>query len=294
MNITHKLELADGFSKSEEVVANFFLENKENALKLSTHEIANETFTSPSTIVRLCKKLGLSGYNEFKEKFLNELKYIEQHFEDIDPNIPFSEIDSNIIIANKLGKLYKETIDDTIHLLSNERLQIASYFINKATKVNIYAISNTLQITHDFKHKMLRINKDVEIMSVPDEQTLVALNSTPAHCGILISYSGESQEVLRIAKILKSKKTPTIAITTIGDNTLSTLCDCVINITSREKLYSKIATFSSNISIEFILDILYSCVFKFNYKKNLDYKTSNSKFIDVRRSSLPIIDENLE
>lgn len=292
MIITNKLEQSEGFSASEKIVASYFLKHKYNAIKLSTHEIADKTYTSPSTVVRLCQKLGLSGYNEFKEIYLKELKYIHQHFTNIDPNIPFFKSDDNITIANKLGSLYKETINDTLSLLSNESIEKAVKFLNNSSKINIYAISNTLQITHDFKHKMLRINKDVEIMSVPEEQIMVALNSTPNQCAILISYSGESSEVINIAKILKSKKTPTIAITTIGENSLSKLCDCVLNITSREKLYSKIATFSSNISIEFLLDTLYSCLFRLDYDENFKYKTDNSKFVDCRFSSLQQIKED--
>ena len=138
---------------------------------------------------------------------------------------------------------------------------------------------------------MLRINRHVEIMNLPGEQVVVAANSTPDHCAIIISYSGESSEVLEVARILKEKKTPMIVLTSIGENDLTTFAECVFSITTREKLYSKIATYSSNNSIHLILDILYSCLFKMNYNYNLEHKTNSSKHVDKRFSTNKLIKE---
>lgn len=53
-------------------------------------------------------------------------------------------------------------------------------------------------MAYNFKYKILRINRQVEIENLPGEQIVVASNSTPLNCAILISYSGESSEVLKI------------------------------------------------------------------------------------------------
>jgi len=119
----------------------------------------------------------------------------------------------------------------------------------------------------------------------------VASNSSPANCAILISYSGESKEVLKIAEILKSKNTQMIVLTSIGENSLTAFADCIFSISTREKLYSKISTYSSNNSIHLILDILYSCVFKMNYDYNLKYKANISKSIDERFSTGNLMNE---
>jgi len=138
---------------------------------------------------------------------------------------------------------------------------------------------------------MLRINKYVDIMNVPEEQPFVASNSTPQHVAILISYSGETEGVLKIANILKRNRTPLISLTSIGENSLRKLSDCALSISTREKLYSKIATYSTNNSIHLILDILYSCLFKMDYDRNLEYKTNVSKNVDERVSSSTLLKE---
>lgn len=291
MIISNKLESMDSFSKSEEILAKYILNEKENIEKLSTKDLANATYTSPSTVIRLSQKLGFSGWNEFKEKYLEELHYLNNHFSNIDPNFPFEPNDTLMNIASKVGHLACETIEDTLSLLKTDNLKKAVDLLNKAKIINVYGISNSLLMAYDFKHKMLRINRHVEIMNLPEEQAFVASNSSRNHCAILISYSGESKEVLKIAELLRRNETPIIALTSIGENSLRSFSNCTLSITSREKLYSKIATYSTNNSIHLILDILYSCLFKMNYNDNLEYKTNISRNIEERSSTSYLLKE---
>lgn len=291
MIISNKLETMDSLSKSEELLAKYILKERENIQHLSTKDLAQATFTSPSTVVRLSQKLGFSGWNELKEKYLEEIHYLNQHFSNIDPNFPFEPQDSLMSIASKIGHLATETVEDTLALLKNEELRKATELLAKADIINIYGISNSLLMAYDFKHKMLRINRHVELMNVPEEQIFVANNSTPKNTAILISYSGESNEVIKIAKVLKDRKTPIISLTSLSENSLKNFSDCTLYISTREKMYSKIGFYSTNNSIHLILDILYSCIFKMKYHENLEYKTRIAKETEERVVSSIVLEE---
>lgn len=99
----------------------------------------------------------------------------------------------------------------------------------------------------------------------------------------MISYSGESTTVINHAKLLKEKKIPIIAITSLGDNHLKEYADIILHITTREKQYSKIGNFSSEYSIQYLLDLLYTGFFALNYDQNLDNKIQLSKTIEKCR-----------
>ena len=99
---------------------------------------------------------------------------------------------------------------------------------------------------------------------------------------MIISYSGETNELIKIAKILKEKKTPIIVLTSIGDNRLSHYASYILNIGSREKIFTKIAPFASQTSIEYILNVIFSCLFKKDYQTNIQNKISYDKENDVR------------
>ena len=78
MLITEKLRLKDILSKTEEELADFFLREGENLANYSSRSLAEATYTSPATIVRMCKRLGFSGFDDFKEQFLAELQYLDR------------------------------------------------------------------------------------------------------------------------------------------------------------------------------------------------------------------------
>lgn len=84
-----QLEFELDFSHSEKQIARYILDNGEDVLSMSVKELANKTYTSPATIVRLCRKIGLEGYNDFKIKYSAELQYDKRNQKRIDVNFPF-------------------------------------------------------------------------------------------------------------------------------------------------------------------------------------------------------------
>lgn len=90
---------------------------------------------------------------------------------------------------------------------------------------------------------------------------------------------------MNITEILHKKGVPIIAITSIGENTLTTYANYKLRIATREKLYSKIANFTINNSICYLLDILYSCYFSLSYQKNLSYKVKVGDLVESNRHS---------
>lgn len=60
MLIRERLETTK-FSNSEKTIVDFILEQKEKIKPMTTKEIANATFTSPSTLIRIAKKCALKA-----------------------------------------------------------------------------------------------------------------------------------------------------------------------------------------------------------------------------------------
>lgn len=291
MLIKERLERCD-FSNSERVIIDFILENGMKIRDLTTKDIANATYTSPSTLIRIAHKMKFNGWNELKEAYLKEVEYLETHFCDIDANYPFKNNDTIMSIASKLATLKEESISDTLSLVTHDDLQKAVQIIRKTSSIYLFAVSNNGLITQEFAHNMSRIQKKVTICNLQGELVYSAVNADPNSCAIIVSYSGETPIFKNVILALKGNHIPIIGITNIGDNTVSRNADVVLRICTREKLYSKIATFSTDISFEYILDLLYSCVFALNYDTNIERKTTVSKIIEQGRfSTLDILKE---
>jgi len=280
------------FSASEQFVVEFILSKQELIKNYSTTAIASETYTSPSILIRISKKLGFHGYNEFKEAFLNEVEYLKTNFQDLDANTPFTHTDSIMNIASKISQIKKESINDTLSLIHHDELQKTIRLIQKANTVKIFTVSNLCFQAEEFTFKLRHIGKKTETYSFSNTMYQEAKMSTPQDCAICLSYSGESGELIKVAEILKSTNVPIIAITSIGENRLTELSDVTLRITTRERSYSKIAGFSSLESISLLLDIIYSCYFKIDYERNYKYKIQISKETELRDIQNKIIQED--
>lgn len=292
MSIMTQLEFELDFSNSEKQLARYILNHGEDVLNFSIKELAKQTYTSPATIVRLCHKLGLEGYGDFKIKYSAELQFDKKTKHRIDVNFPFIKKDSPVEIANKLASLQQETISDTLKLIDFKELDKAVKAIDNANHIYIFGSGNSLLAGLSFQHKMMRIGRLVELKILTGEQVFMSYAVKSDDIAIIVSYSGETQDIVNVAKLLKRKKTTILGITSIGDNQLSKYCNYILNTCSREKIFSKIAPFSSKASIEYIFDILFSCIFKLKYDDNINEKISLDKQYDDRHPyQSPINDE---
>lgn len=287
--IIHQIEQTH-FSDSEALIIQFILNKGMDIKNMTTKEIAEATFTSPSLLIRIAKKMGYDGWNQFKKAFLEELEYMYAS-QDIDASIPFLISDDISVISNNIFKLHEETIEDTKNLMKHDDLMNALKLLRDAKYIDIYTRPNKEHLAQSFAQKMYSIQERIDTVMISGNDLVQASMSGPEHCAIIISYSGETTHIIHLAKKLKSKHTPIIAITSISKSTLVKLSDVSLRISSREMLNTKIGDFASTESITCILDILYSCYFSLNYKENLNYKLSIAGEIDDQYSEYEYIDE---
>lgn len=276
---------------SEQAIAEYIMDHKYELKNISTRDIAKATFTSSSSVVRFSQKMQYQGFEDLKEDYHSELVYLDGHFQNINPNIPFLETHNTMQIANIMTSLMEETAQDTFSLVALETLEEVASILDKADTIFIYATENNLFLAQSFKYKMLRIQKRVVLEEFYGNQVYSTYVMGKKDCGIVISYSGEGR-ILESARRLQEMQVPCIAITSIGDNSLKRLATHPLSISSREKLHSKIASFTTEYSISLLLNILYSCVFSKQYADNSILKVERTKEIESARiSNSPILSE---
>ncbi|QZT30475.1 SIS domain-containing protein [Streptococcus suis] len=174
-------------------------------------------------------------------------------------------------------------VDDTSSLLEVRDLNHAIRLLQPAQTIHIFAASNNLLNAQEFAHNMSRIQKDVRVHQLQGEIHFNAYLAQENSCAIIISYSGGTKSLIRVANILRSKKIPIIALTSLGDNPISQLADVTLRLATKERLYSKIGTYSTDTSITYLLDVLYSCIFAKDYQDNLTLRQVSSQFIESER-----------
>lgn len=283
---------SEHFSDAEQTLVDYMTENPQLLENMTTTALAQITHANPTSLIRVAKKLGFKGWTDLKDAYLKEWHYLNSNYNSIDANLPFEKQDNLLSIANKLATLEHNTIQDTLSLLDYQNLMQAQEKLLKAKEIKIFGSHTNAMISQDFVTKMRRINRNVSIASTYHYIDYEAYHSTEDTCAIVISYTGENDIMLKCIDMLRERGSSIISLTSIGDNTISNLSDVTLHITTREKLYSKIANFTSNTSIIYLLNLLYAMVFTHDYDVNLEHIIEVGQIFDSRRISSDIMREN--
>lgn len=283
------LKRQENFTLIDKRIANFFLKDDKNWQQLSIRSLAKLLFVSPSTITRFCQKGGFSGFVSFKETLEKENKMRLEQLGKINPNLPFEFGDNKESIAKKLQKLEIEAIKETSSLLNFSDLDTITKLVNTYETICVYTLGD-LGPLESFKNKFSKIGKCIIIENMPlSAYNYVRFNSK-RWLFILISYSGETPDTIKIGQELRKNHGKMIAITSVGKNTLSELSDINLNLATGEKLKNNFGNFSTSISEMYLLDLIYSYCFtdKFieNYKRKIEVANEYEKF---RKSNNPLI-----
>lgn len=280
-------KLSDGtmFSSTENEVALYIQNHRHTVCKMSIHELAKETYSSTSTILRLCKKLGFEGFSDFKIALNSELSKTENKATIDNLDFPFQQDDTYENIVDNIFKLYTTSITEAIENFDLENMRIITKHLYDASIIDIYGQGSSRASADEFKEKMQRLGKTICIEAGYTEQIHQAINSDHTHYAIVISHSGNNLENLKIINILKKKQIPMLGITNNKDTYLARAAQDNIytEVSEARSLISKIETFGSNVAVQFILDCLYSFLFHLNYRDNLLHTKSNE---DELRKSL--------
>ena len=193
-------------------------------------------------------------------------------------------------MAGKLSALYSETVQDTLALLSSKELEAAVKLLDKAQNIYIASGGVYSDLASAFRENMSKIGKTV-IISPSNGVYYEACYRNADSCFILISYSGETPRIVSAAKRLSRKNVPTISITSFGSNTLASVCSCCLHISTRQKLISNLGNFSINLSVLYLLDVLYAGCFRLHYRENEAMKLRFTRETEHRVSDNPILRE---
>lgn len=274
MNIIKELKNASNFSYVEQTIANYILEHREEVLCMSVQDLAKETHTSASGVIRLCKKLNFNGYARFKIELSAQLQKNTENESMVNANFPFQSGDSFKEISKKLYKLSLMTLQETYARMQTEDYKKSVQYMMKADKLAVLGIGDCYIRAMEFQNKLLKIGKTAIVPPISFSDFEVSFTLESKDCAIIISYSGETQHIIKCAKILFDNHVPIIGITRDKHSPLAKYCNIVLECSDFESQRMKFSTFASQEGIQFILNNLYAYYFVQNFQKNADQVTN--------------------
>lgn len=262
MNIINKMDNKNEFSYSEQVIIDYILENKDEISKLTIHELALRTHTSNPAIIRLCKKLGVDGFRDFKIIFSRDLEKFRKERTNVDVNYPFKKDESISEVANNISIVTKSAVDLCYENLNEEVIKTVGKLLVKSKNIYLFAIGDSYVRALSFKNKLVKLKKIVLDGTSANLSAIYASCCDEKDCAIFISYSSMNKEFLYMQHILKMNHTLIVTVTANKDSELAKNSDYLLTFPDLENPFDSISTFYSQIAIEYLLNILYSVVYQ--------------------------------
>ncbi|AZO93803.1 MurR/RpiR family transcriptional regulator [Halocella sp. SP3-1] len=268
-------------TRAEKKVAEYILENQTKIADLSVQELATEAATSPASVVRFCKKINFSGYQDFKIALIKDLRDPTNQ-QKIKVYDDISVGDSVEVIMKKLSHDNIKVIKDTIYLLDIKAIKKAVKAIEQAERICIFGIGASGLVARDLQYKLMRVKKTVIYYADTHAQLASAANIEKGDLAVAISYSGETTEIYKALKTAKKSEATCISITKYGENSLKKISDIALQVAGSEKNL-RLGAITSRIAQLTAVDILFVAYAKNNFSSISDYlKTTRESVVEFK------------
>ena len=272
MNLFINLKENKDLSKNERILANYILKHPEDVLKMSSKDLGKVCFVSTATVYRLCDKLGLSGFSDLKIKITSSLDDYRKSNENFNFDFPVNQFQTHYEIIQKIKEDYEQTLNLTANLFSLDQLRLIASAMKKAQIIDVYTSAGNINFALNFQFQMQEIGKQVNVPIDEYQQRLTAASSNENHLAIIITFGGRGILSDILPRILHKVKTPIVLISSYDYTFKDFDSDYQLYISPYENHYKKISSFSTRLSILYILDVLYTCYFKLDYQENIEKK----------------------
>lgn len=258
MRLLKALRENERFSSTEQNIVQYMLVHPAEIAEMTTRELAEKTFTSPAAVFRLCQKLGLKGYNEFKIKFASEVNRVSPSHERI-LRRPITDKDQPADIIRKMAELEVEAIEETKNEMNVKQISQIADWLDEAQLVDIYAYDQNYQLAEMAVYNLLQVKCNAVAHNALNSQLSAALNSDSTHVAILISRSGVNQRLLRTARILRERHVRSILFSCDRTTPLSKFCDEFLYVANTID-YLDCGGSIFSVGMRYYMDVLFGCL----------------------------------
>lgn len=241
-------------TKAERKVADYILNNVEEIVYLSITELAEKSGVGETTVIRFCKHIGLSGFQEFK---LNIAREVVNPEESIHENISFD--DSIEVLVQKITKENQLALTNTAKILKTKELKKAVEAIVNARKIEFFGVGASGYTALDAKYKFMRLGLNIDANLDAHIQAISAVNLNHEDVAVGISFSGSTKDTVATCNLAKKSGATVICITNYARSPITSEADIVL-LTSAKETPLRSGALTSKIAQLHIMDILYTAV----------------------------------
>lgn len=250
--------------KSERIVADYLMgESRDDVLELSIVELAAKMNVSEATVVRVCKRIGLSGYTELRLRIAQEKGGAASSTQN-EMDIPIAKEDTIDELPRKIINNAMNGLRDTLTVLDVDMLKKAVRTVLRARQVVLVGVANSAIVCEDLCCKLMKLGILCQTYTDSHLQFIAGLNLTPEDVVIAVSHSGLTVETVDIARLARRQGATVICLSNHLGSPLVEASDIHLLTGGHETNFNS-ETMVSRLSQLAIVDMLYVGIILQNY-----------------------------
>lgn len=192
-------------TKNELRACDEILDNILLVQKLSFTELSEKIGITKASILRFCKKVGFSGYNEFRYECIRHVNSI--HNVDTDDK---DEIKTHI---TKVGHMYSDILNLMNKVIDEEEVKKLIKFIREARRIRAVGVINSAIPCHQLRYAFLMFGVEIDVINSEAELKAIDLSINSKDLTIIFSVSAKSEYVKNAIDYTKNVGGKTALIT---------------------------------------------------------------------------------
>lgn len=260
-----------------QLVAEYILQNPEAVVRQSVTEVADGAGVSDGTVVRLCKQLGVKGFQDLKISLAHDLlepvKFIHE-------DVQLGDDVETVVQKVFQGNVY--ALQSTAAALDIDAMQQAVALILRAKRVEFYGVGSAGPIAVDAYYRLMRLGIPACVTTDSHMQAVNAALTGPDVVVVTVSHSGSTRETVDATRLAKEAGAKTICITGYGRSPILAFADVVLRTVATDTLFRTDAL-ASRIAQLSLVDALYVCVALAQVDRSLENLTRSGEALSLKR-----------
>lgn len=212
----------DQLSPAERAVADWVLANPSRTVDVSIAQLAATTRVSEPTVVRFCRRFGLNGFRQLKDRLLAAQQRTESY------------VHSDVAAGDGAGDAAAKVLESSIRALVDLRSAIATMPfeaavrpIRDARQVVFAGLGASGHVAQDACHKFFRLG--LACTTALDAQTILqqAAITSRRDVFVAVSHTGEWRDLVEAMALARANGALVIAVTDPG-SPLASSADVVL------------------------------------------------------------------
>ncbi len=225
--------MLDQMSVIERKLAEFILDNAHMLRDYSSQQLADAVGISQSSVVKFCQKLGYKGYPDLKLA-INEavVTASTRNRDQADKN---NEDGSLLGIGEQLQFSLQQHLRTLLTINDEKTLLQAARLLQSADKILLAGFAKSAIVVADMQFRLLQLGKLALHHADPALALQLARSLTDTSVLLLISDSGQNNDLLKLEHYAKSRQLKIISLTSYKTNAQSLAADITLFTLSAEE-----------------------------------------------------------